>query len=742
VVREGRQIFMQTTDDAEQHERFVREFLAQRPHIEARRDEYLARLRDILAEVDPGACVAYASLTYLQKDPDTYRESEDDQSPAHVEFLALQALPVLGETRSASSPAILAERGDEALHLVREAFNATLKLTVLRGIDALQRPGASTSFEEYRSHAIGEALVVRGSGYAEHIRAILDGCFEGFESDCTKHLGFTAAEAWRLVEAIQQVIGKRIAARLGPAQEKYAALSKELKRARRKGHLPAEWAGIPPSQQRNMLQRAIFVEIFGQPIELALLTADALSEVSGVQVEHAEAWLDTFHCPPGEYNATHHGAPFGGHPITRLPLLKVENGYLAPAPTSLSESLRPRMEDALRERAPAVWARYDAHRGRWLEKTATERLRSALPGAKAWTGIPWQGVNDSSDLDGLVHCDDLALRLQCKAGRVSEAARRGAPSMVEDITAVVSDAAHQHARLTAALIDASPEALGFDEDQTAALRTPMTFEVVVCLDDVTVWSTETHKLRHLVALPETDQVPWVLSLADLMAVTDLLDGAQLVHFLTRRQRLEREGRVSAHDELDWVGNYIHDGLYFDVYFDQPSPPDVFRLLSYTEPIDAWYFARAGLIRASIPKPRQPLPDTVEALIRRLERDRPTHWLTAAILILNGDDESRTLIGRFMTHTIERANAAGSSNASQVFAEYGFTLWVDRSLSSPDFQRLMQAFAERKIAETQRPNWVVLGLASDGKLTVVVCETQAGVTLAHVLLQRLPRSHGA
>jgi hypothetical protein len=270
----------------------------------------------------------------------------------------------------------------------------------------------------------------------------------------------------------------------------------------------------------------------------------------------------------------------------------------------------------------------------------------------------------------------------------------------------------------------------------------MTFEVVVCLDDVTVWSTETHKLRHLVALPETDQVPWVLSLADLMAVTDLLDGAQLVHFLTRRQRLEREGRVSAHDELDWVGNYIHDGLYFDVYFDQPSPPDVFRLLSYTEPIDAWYFARAGLIRASIPKPRQPLPDTVEALIRRLERDRPTHWLTAAILILNGDDESRTLIGRFMTHTIERANAAGSSNASQVFAEYGFTLWVDRSLSSPDFQRLMQAFAERKIAETQRPNWVVLGLASDGKLTVVVCETQAGVTLAHVLLQRLPRSHGA
>ena len=71
--------------------------------------------------------------------------------------------------------------------------------------------------------------------------------------------------------------------------------------------------------------------------------------------------------------------------------------------------------------------------------------------------------------------------------------------------------------------------------------------------------------------------------------------------------------MEAHDELDWVGHYIKDGLYFDFYFDQPDAPDVFRLLSYTEPIDTWYFSRAGLLSKSVPRPAQALPHGLSAL---------------------------------------------------------------------------------------------------------------------------------
>ena len=532
-----------------------------------------------------------------------------------------------------------------------------------------------------------------------------------------------------------EVINPRVEPRLQAARISYQSRMKELKRLRRKGELPAEFVRLTPSEQRWVLQRKVLADTFRGSTSLALLTAADLVGKSGLGLTVCESWLDVMHCPPSEYIERYHAVPVGGHPITRKPLIKIDEGYLAPAPMCLLDALRPRMEDALRAASADAWERYEASRGRWVEEASTERLRDAFPGAKSWTAIEWRSPTDSSDLDGLVHCDDLALRIQCKAGRISPAARRGAPSMVEDIRATVSDAAQQHARLSRALSVNLPSGLGFDKQQSEVLATRLTIEVIVCLDDVTIWSTETHRLRHLVALPDAEQVPWVLSLTDLMAVTDLLSGAELAHFLTRRQRLEREGKVEAHDELDWVGHYIKDGLFFDFYFDRPDAPDVFSLLSYTEPIDTWYFSRAGLLSRPVPRPAQALPPGLSALLNRLERDRPRHWLTAAVLLLSGDDESRLRVQHFMEHTRDRASEVGWSNASQVFPSYGVTLWADARYSSTQLAAILSAYAEQKIADSGRPNWAVLGLANDGRIIVIVRETDNNNTLAHVLLRR-------
>ncbi len=253
-----------------------------------------------------------------------------------------------------------------------------------------------------------QALVVRSSAYQEHTTLVLEGCFGNFEADCRRYLGFTAEEARRLVLAIPEVIGPRVEPRLQAARDFYRENAKNLKRLRRKGGLPDHLAHMKPSEQRLGLQRMAFAEAFRDPLSLAVFAARDLAEKSGLALSVCEAWLDAMHCPPGEYVEKYHYAPVGGHPITRRPLIKVAEGY-------------------------------EASRSRWVEKVTADRLRNALPGARSWTAIEWRSPKDSSDLDGLVHCDDLALRVQCKAGRISPAARRGAPSMVEDIRATVSD---------------------------------------------------------------------------------------------------------------------------------------------------------------------------------------------------------------------------------------------------------------------------------------------------------------
>ncbi|MGC4111142.1 MAG: hypothetical protein QM747_12115 [Nocardioides sp.] len=764
------------------------------PEIEGARDALRSKLDEVLAVVSPLDCLALSSALYLMKDADTYSEADDDRSPAHIEFLALSALPLIsnpsngvraaadsdgapdhGEAvdEAAAGPegsvtssgyrywraAALTKATNESIVLVRELFDQTTDLTWRRFIIKANQPGADVGFEEFRREAQLQSTNIRGAAYPEHLSMVLHGVLGAFDEDCRNLLGFTAAEAWSCAIAVSSLMSRRVHSRVASMFIDYEAAEKRVRQLRRKKRLPQHLARLTPTQQKDWLRHRMQCEHFADPLALLTITPAELSEetralaeaeaeagpdaeVEGdfapfveVSEDAASAWFDALTCEPTEYVARFHRQPCGGHPLTQRPVLKVPDGFLVPSPTSVAEALRPLMEDGLKVGSAGVWDRYERHRATWVENAATERLAAALPGAVSWSGIKWSSPEDDSDLDGLVGCDDFGARVQCKAGRVSPPARRGAPSMAEDIQGVINDASHQHARLAKALADHNAIAIGFTPEQDAALNRPVTVEVIVCLDDVTVWSTETHKLRRLVSVPNTPRLPWVLSLTDLFAVTDVLQGPELVHYLMRRLRLEGEERVSAHDELDWLGNYINDGLYFDDHFEGDRTPDNLRLMSFTGQFDTWYFSRAGMTSQSVPRPQQPMPTELRQLIDRLGRDRPRHWLTAGLILLNGDNEVRQNVVELMAHTQERAAAVGWCTGTQIYPDYTLAISVNLRHTGPELMAAMRAYWETNIREHGRPNAVSIGLGADGRIVVDVLETDPSLTIGHVLMTR-------
>jgi hypothetical protein len=763
LVLDGRTIMMQTDYTPDQREEMIANTLSSRPQAESELLATVEQLEQALV-VDPLHSLAVASIIYLLKDAETYRESEDDRSPAHVEFMALKALPFIArqsdvvdrgrrddaqrgavdETETVTESEIdleaefrAFETASTAIAHVRHAFDIAADLINLQFLDRTHDASADSGFEEFRRHALLQTLGIRQSAYPEHVEAILRGCLDPFDTECRRLLGFTAQEAWILTEAVHGLIADRIhKLQVGMVTDHREALA-ELARAKKKKRVPPAMEGLTPTQQKAWLRRIIEVRAFSGAVSLLSFSAADLGAEAGLDETIAHAWLNAFTCDPALYNERFHRLPCGAHPVTQRPVIATSAGYMVPAPTSLGEALRPLIEDKLRAAGRDVWGRYDHARAKWVERETAARLASALPGSVSWTGVDWNSLEDSSDLDGLVACDDFTARIQCKAGRISPAARRGAPSMAEDIQAVINDAAHQHARLATALADQTANEIGFSDDQTAALLAPLNVEVVVCLDDVTVWATETHKLRHLVALPDNPQTPWVLSLSDLMAVTDLLQGIELVHYITRRIRLESEGKVEAHDELDWVGHYIKDGLFFDYIFDNEHPPDVYRLLSYTEPIDEWYFARAGLLRRDVPRPCQDLPPQLRSFISKLERVRPTHWVLAGMLLLSGDQSSRQQVVDLMRHTESRARSVGWSNGTQIYPAHSLTLMADLRLAGQSLRRQARAYWSEKTSRYGRPNGVTLALGRDGAVVIDLVQSDPARTLAHDLFLRLP-----
>jgi hypothetical protein len=306
--------------------------------------------------------------------------------------------------------------------------------------------------------------------------------------------------------------------------------------------------------------------------------------------------------------------------------------------------------------------------------------------------------------------------------------------MERDIGSLIADAAEQHRRLTVAIADEGAQAIGFTQTQARALKAPLQFEVIVCLDDVTTWATQTHELRTIDALPTDRPVPWVISLTDLMAVVDLLDGARLIHYLVRRQRLERLGRVEAHDELDWVGNYLFEGLFFDHFLLGEDAFDRFRLNTYTEAIDSWYFSRAGQTSVEFPQPTQDVPPNLSAFLVRLERERPSHWTLASIALLDGDDVSRQTWNSSIEHIRERVTQEGWSNASQVFNNrYGLTLYVDKRMRYASLAGTLMEYGRTKCETSGVPNWIAVGEASPRSLLIRLVEHDAGRSLVDVFV---------
>jgi hypothetical protein len=724
MAQSGRFVHMQRTLSEEEHAEFRDAFTNSADEMLARQEQRRSRILEILTEVDPLDLLGRASLTYLHIDPDTFKEWESDRSPAHVEYLALQALSVEAGRKGPVDPARAMHLMMEAVQLSREMFSDASMLFVIDAV-AAQRANPNDPTIEYVLETRLESLAVRGASYHEHLDRVLHGCFDPFDDDCRRLLGFTLADALALTKAWPLVIDERVAPLWRKASDARAELIAAVKRDRRRGRsevFPDWMLRLPPTEAKQRVGLIAAASLFADSKGLCAVTAEDLAAAAAADPAAASSFLQAFSCPPGEFNARNHAYPGGGHPLTERPLLNDGDTYLLAAPTALRAAIRPRMEDLLRENKK-VWDRYVDERGRYVEREAAALLASALPGSRSWTGIKWKSTADESDLDGLVVADDVSLRLQCKAGRLSAPARRGAPErMRRDIGELIEGGARQHQALRQALDAEGAAGIGFSREQQEGLDRLYQFNVIVCLDDVTVWATEAHQLRSLGVLPKGEPVPWVLSLTDLMAVVDLLDGAQLAHYLMRRQRLERDGRVQAHDELDWVGHYISEGLYFDDYFDGEKPPHVFRLLSYTEPIDSWYFTRAGMRTVPAPKPEQPMPKRYAALLDRLAKERPRHWITASVALLDHDDASRKVWDDFVEHAVAAIRDRGWSNASVLSSgSLGLTIYVDRRVGRQRLRGRVAEYASTKAEELDQPNWVAIGEGAAGGFFVELVE---------------------
>ena len=699
------------------------------PDLEERRAQDRARLLEILREADRPDLVAQAALTYQINDPETFKESENERQPSHLEYLALQAagIGLAAGIRVDTIPAELTGQTGEAMHLVQEIFAVSQVLLPIRSAKEIREVKDEPSvLDEFQVEARLHSMSVRGSGYVEHLDRVAFGCLDPMEDDCRRVLGFTAREAIQLYEAIEPLWSSRISKKAEESREIIRDFPKFIKRIRRKGYeIPddspiAMLASLPPTQAKKAIAGMHFTAIFSDSFATASLAPQELADVTDIDPETVAAFLQAFTFDESDYEEDHHAYPYGSQPPTLTPIFGVGDRYLMPAPGTFREALRPRIEDLLKADQGA-WERYRETRSQFVETESTRILSGMLPGSRSWTRLAWRSDTTQGELDGLVACDDVALRIQAKSGRISESARRGSQERIlKDLKTQVGEAFEQHQVLARVLAASSCESIGIQRQACVALALPVQIEVIVTLDQINPWSPEHHKMRDALSLDASRPMPWMISLMDLMVVGDLVKGTQFLDFLFRRFKLETFGNIVARDEIDWLGHYIISGLYFDRHFDSDEPPDTIRLETHTEDIDTWYFSRSGTIEREIPKPQQPLPSSLRNLIERLQDQRPPHWLMGSVCLLIGGDEGREKLDDTY---VRLSSSPGRREADTTLAFEGLcgiTLAVDHTEPVERMGLKGHRYATDKMQEHGYAIWVVImeGLGRELKVQII------------------------
>lgn len=723
VERYGRSIRMSLDPTFEGFEEFRQAQIDAAASLPGHYAELRDELRTSLAHFDAFDVLANLWLLNVPKDPETYREWEEEGVLAVVEIAA--SVMIEREQRAGETPH--ATLTGEVIAQTQGLAKNLLMLKAFSAMISTSEPGtAPTPFEDIRARALAHRIGVRGPSYDWQERDTFMDLLDHpvVRADVLKACGLSASTAVAFVDAIDAIGLEQLREKVIEARETADNIIADIERVRsglevqdpramsiaqRLEHLPADHAG-------DQIRSAAIAWVgAGLGSTLSFTSTDLAAKV-GCDVRDADAFVSMLCIGFGELNNL--GRPVDIEDIRHRPLIKDADGrYLCVSPHNLHWGLRPTLEQKLKQAGQGPFKRYDRHRSRTIEHRAVAALAKALRADWAHEGLEYEVFEDGEpkrpELDGLVRLDSALVIVEAKASSMRASARRVAPlSFKEWLEDEVSAAAQQARRAKQAIVDAGAPV--FDSEgrsmQLDLQDTHHVFEVIVVLEDLPAVGPSTWLLADAGILPK-EPIPWVVSLHELEVICDVVARpSELVHYLQRRQRMDETRRAWAMDELDYFMHYLLFGLFW------PEPPDGTldtappeQLLSHAEKLDAWYMYERGQRKAPVEKPHANHHPKVAALLDCLDQQDAAGRLDAALALLDINGKERRKVVDLVEKLKRRSQLDGLwHDASMIFKDFGITIMSCAPAQSPDLAERLAMYCTMKKYQQKAESWVGFG----------------------------------
>jgi hypothetical protein len=587
--------------------------------------------------------------------------------------------------------------------LLEEYFGAIIRRMLAEATD----PAGKSEEADVLAHAKIESLYVRGDAYPHQFYNFARNLYEPHDPWFRRNHGFTIGEAIQLSRAIDRLCNYRINESMRRAREVARGKIEDLVACQE----------IDESERADAEIRIAAFLHFGDSHGWLAFTSEDLHCFSGLPLRTCQDFLDRMSQQFGYRNdkfphsfTDPAAAPWDFNTLHERPIVRRSEKHWLFVPSLLPSALFTTFHyDLLRDKA--YLPTYEKGRGKFLENQTAECLRRVFPKETVLLNPTYPNGEEMADV--MVLHDHKILLVQCKSKALTHAARVGTDfnALRSDMQKAVADASRQ-ANKAKLYLQGNKEPKFVAGEKHFVVDMTKTNGVYII--SVTPMPLQTLAARFantepILKLFSGKGYPWSLALGDLDIVTQVLASpAQFLHYLLRRQGVERTPFEIQADEIDYLGLYLAQGMRFDA--EQFKGADSVGLAGMSSDIDRWVYERHDLGR-QVPPPRAPMPDGFSDFLRDVERASNDHAVDCALSLLDLGTQDRARFMELVGKTKERSRRDGLPHSFSVVLKNGKSGHSFISCAASEYMQLFShtaAFAMLKKYQSKCDEWVSFG----------------------------------
>lgn len=652
-------------------------------------------LRSLISCYDPIVLLGRVATYIITTDPDEPKDSGGPtKSETNLEYLvSLIAAHSVADGLPSPTPDV-----------VQRCIDLLTKIQMVASVCLMTwQTDASTAeaaIDDFVSAFRMEKLHVRGDGYWPHLRLTIFDLLQPHDATLAEVLGFTSTDYMAFMERTETDAQKFMEAELEalrPFLKRVRPWFRKTKGVATEPNDPEGWARFHAENEAELVAGKARFDRFGDPAMFVFYPRN----------EAENSILRALSCGCGENREFHGQKPeHAFFPLTdsltdRRPILRHGGVCYAFNLAKLQREAYTLVGDVLRSRAPDYWQKkFLPARDAYLEAETARLFQRVLPSAQVLTTVRYPlAAGGETEADVLVLCDDVLLVVECKAGRLDPATKRGAQKkIISDLKETVAGGLNQAERFVRELVSQGVMKIRAGDRATEVTLHAAGFRYVmkvnVTLDLVAVAATELWKLAEAGLVSGVER-GWSVSLNDLRVIVDVLDHpAAFMHYLLRRLDLNTLRSVRAGDELGYLMRHVRHGLFFREA-NALKENETVMLSGYTEELDQYFRRMQGLTEKG-EKPKMDMGVRTTRMITALEEKRPQHWLSGCLELLEFDVPVREAL-------LVKVETDHGPRLSDPRVAYAFSIMANREsrrgvllASSRQPQRVRDAISARGI----------------------------------------------